>query len=384
MTTQRSAAPGVDRLARALLRGSAWALKILRPQAIRNFDVVIDGQTLDPGLRQAMGLYGLMPRKPMNAIPLRYSRAAMNFGGRMLGHAIPQRRIEDLEIPGNGGPIPARLYAPTTSTDTGALIVFFHGGGWTVGSIDACDNVCRFLADRSGIPVLSIGYRLAPEHPFPAAIQDAIAAYRFAHDNAEQLGGRPDRLVVAGESAGGNLAAVTAQHATAAGIPPAFQLLFCPITDLSRKRHSYSLFSDGYVLTEAHMDWFRNNYLSDPAQATDPRASPLLASDLSGLPPAYIAVSGFDPLRDEGEEYAHRLQNTGVPTTLRRHPTLIHGIIYGTAFGNAGRTVLLEAVSALHTALDAGLSPAPTVAGWNPLPHSDVRDARDRPSGPMC
>ncbi|GAB2532613.1 alpha/beta hydrolase [Nocardia heshunensis] len=326
-------------------------MKVPRPQAIRNFDVVIDGQTLDPGLRRAMALFSLMDRKPMHDIPLRYSRAAMNLAGRLLGRAIPQRRIEDLEIPGDGGPIPARRYDPKTSTDSGALIVFFHGGGWTVGSIDACDNVCRFLADRSGIPVLSVGYRLAPEHPFPAAVDDAMAAYRFARSNAERLGGRPDRIVVAGESAGGNLAAVIAQQATAAGIPPAFQLLFCPITDLSRKRRSYKLFSDGYVLTEAHMDWFRDNYLANPAQATDPRASPLLASSFTDLPPAYIAVSGFDPLRDEGEEYAHQLQQAGVPATLRRHATLIHGIIYATAFGNSARIVLLDAVSALHVAL---------------------------------
>ncbi|WP_327144239.1 alpha/beta hydrolase [Nocardia sp. NBC_01327] len=352
MTTQHSApAPGVDRIARALLRGSSHLLKVLRPQNFRNFDVVIDGQTLDPGLRRAMGLFSLMPRKPMGDIPLRYSRSAMNFGGRMLGRALPQRRVENLEIDGDGGPIPARLYTPLELSTGGALIVFFHGGGWTVGSIDACDNVCRFLADRSGFPVLSVGYRLAPEHPFPAAVDDAMSAYRFARENAESLGALPDRIVVAGESAGGNLAAVVSQQATAAGLPPAFQLLFCPITDVSRKRRSYSLFSDGYVLTEAHMDWFRENYLPNPVHTTDPRASPLLAPTFTGLPPTYVAVSGFDPLRDEGEDYAHRLQQSGVQVALRRHPSLIHGIIYGTAFGGTGSSVLLEAIGALRFAL---------------------------------
>lgn len=351
MNTPHSAPAALDRTARALLRVSARALEVLRPQVIRNFDGMIDGQTLDPGLRRAMGFFSLMSRRPMSDIPIQYSRAAMNFVGRMLGSALPQRRVEDLEIPGAGGPIPARLYTPLESSDTGALIVFFHGGGWSVGSIDACDNVSRFLAAHSGIPVLSVGYRLAPEYPFPAALDDALAAYRYAHRNAEAFGARPGRIVVAGESAGGNLAAVIARETTAAGIAPAFQLLFCPITDLSRKARSYSLFADGYVLTEAHMDWFRDNYLSDPAQATDPRVSPLLAADFAGLPPSYIAISGFDPLRDEGEAYARRLREAGVAVALRRHPDLIHGIIYGTAFGDTGRSVLLEAIGALRFAL---------------------------------
>jgi len=343
--------PGVDRVARALLRGSARVVKAVRPQAVRNFDVVIDGQTLDPGLRIALGMFSVMSRTPMRDIPLRYSRFAMNVGGRILGRALPQRRIDNLEIDGDAGPIPARLYTPLQPSDSGALIVFFHGGGWVVGSIDACDNVCRFLADRSGFLVLSVGYRLAPEHPFPAAIRDAMAAYRFAHENAEALGAQSGRVVVAGESAGGNLAAVVAREATGEGLSPAFQLLFCPITDLSRKRRSYSLFSEGYVLTESHMDWFRDNYLSEPSQATDPLVSPLLAPSFAGLPPGYIAVSGFDPLRDEGEEYAQRLRDAGVSIALHRHSSLIHGIIYGTAFGDAGRSVLLDAIGALRFAL---------------------------------
>lgn len=352
MTDQRSApAPGVDRVVRALLRVSARLLQVVRPQVVRDFDVMIDGQRLDPGLQRAMGLLGLMSGKPMSERPIEQSRSSMNFGGRMLGTVVPQRRVEDLEIPGDGGPIPARLYTPLESADIGPLIVFFHGGGWSVGSIDACDNVCRFLAAHSGFRVLSVGYRLAPEHPFPAAVDDASAAYRFAYENAEALGTQPGRIVVAGESAGGNLAAVVAREATEAGIAPAFQLLFCPITDLSRKTRSYSLFAEGYVLTEAQMDWFRDNYLSKPSHATDPRASPLLAAEFAGLPPGYIAVSGFDPLRDEGEEYARRLRDAGVAVALRRHPGLVHGIIYGTAFGNAGRSVLLEAIGALRFAM---------------------------------
>jgi acetyl esterase len=197
-----------------------------------------------------------------------------------------------------------------------------------------------------------VDYRLAPEYPFPAAVEDALAAFRFANAETERLGVDPARIAVGGDSAGGNLAAVVAQLAADGDGPaPAFQLLIYPVTDVSEKRDSYRLFRDGYGLTEAEMDWYRDHYLPDEAAALDPRASPLLAPDLAGLPPAYMATAGFDPLRDEGEEYAARLRAAGVPVVLTRHPGLIHAFVNAVNVSPLAREAVLEAVGALRMGL---------------------------------
>src|SRR5206468_12422355 len=190
-------------------------------------------------------------------------------------------RIDELTLPGPGGAIRARLYVPTESASPRPLLLYMHGGGWVVCDLDTHDNVCRFLPREAGVLVLSVDYRLAPEHPFPAAVEDSLAAYGHVVENAAELGTEPRAIAVGGDSAGGNLAAVVSQLAIAADLPvPAFCLSIYPVTDLSVKRESYRLFSDGYLLTEAQMDWFRANYLPDEAAALDPRASPLLAEDL--------------------------------------------------------------------------------------------------------
>ncbi len=264
--------------------------------------------------------------------------------------ALP--RIEQLEIPGTGGPLPARLYAPDAQPGGTGLLVYYHGGGWVIGNLDTCDAVCRFLARESGAAVLSVEYRLAPEHPFPAAVEDALAALAYAAEHAQYLGADPARIAVGGDSAGANLATVAAQAARDGDAPqPAFQLLIYPVCDLSEKRPSYHLFRAGFLLTEAEMDWFRDHYLPDPAAKIDPRVSPLLAEDLSGLAPAYIATAGFDPLRDEGEEYARRLSEAGVPVALRRHEGLLHSFANLTAVGRAPREAMLEASAALRMGL---------------------------------
>jgi acetyl esterase len=253
-------------------------------------------------------------------------------------------------VDGAVGPLDARLYLPEGAPRPGPLVVWFHGGGWVVGDLDSHDPACRFLAHASGVPLLSVAYRLAPEAPFPAAVDDALAAFRWAVHHAASLGADPHRVGVAGDSAGGNLAAVVSLLATRDGGPaPAFQALVYPVTDLSRKSESYRRFAVGYFLTEAQMDWYRGHYLQDPAQAFDPRVSPLLAEDLTGLPPAYVTVGGFDPLRDETVAYARRLQDAGVPTTLRVHPGLIH------AFVNAAG--VLPAAAAATRELAAALPP---------------------------
>jgi acetyl esterase len=198
--------------------------------------------------------------------------------------------------------------------------------------------------------VLSVDYRLAPEHRFPAAADDALTAFKWVRDHAAELGAEPARVAVGGDSAGGNLAAVVAQ-AMRGGEGPAFQLLFYPWLDLSAKRDSYRLFGQGFFLTEAQIDWYRAHYLGHDGDMSDPRCSPALAENLAGVASAYIATAGFDPLRDEGEEYASRLGDAGVRVALRRHSELIHGFINAVGIGQLGRDALLEAAGALRVGL---------------------------------
>jgi acetyl esterase len=230
-------------------------------------------------------------------------------------------------------------------------LVYFHGGGWVQGSVATHDAGCRLLAHLSGVRVLSVDYRLAPEHPYPAAVDDAVAAYAWAAQNAAALGSDPDRLAVGGDSAGGNLAAVVALAARDDEALPdaAFQLLLYPVTDLGAKSASYRTFATGYVLTESGMDWFAGKYLPDPARRTEPHASPLRAPDLSGLPPAYVASCLPDVLRDEGEAYAARLRAAGVAVATQRHDQL-HGFFNMTA-ARSSATALAQVAGALRQGL---------------------------------
>jgi len=343
-----------DRLAAALVRG---LVALPRPvqRRLAGPPRVVDGAELDAEVQLLLRLPepGLdMSERTVAAARAQRKRTAEVFRGRR----FEVGRVDHLTLAGPGGPIAARLYAPVDSAGPAPLLLFMHGGGWVICDLDTHDNVCRFFAREAGVLVLSIDYRLAPEHPFPAAVDDTLAAYRHVVENAAELGAAPDAIAVGGDSAGGNLAAVVSRLASAANLPPpAFCLAIYPVTDLSAKRESYRLFRDGYLLTEADMDWFRARYLPDEAAALDPRASPLLAEDLSGLPPTYVATAGFDPLRDEGEEYAHRLRDAGVPVTLRRHPALIHGFVNGVASTHFGRAATAEAAAALRHALRARL-----------------------------
>jgi acetyl esterase len=231
-------------------------------------------------------------------------------------------------------------------------MVFFHGGGWVIGDLDTHDDLCRFLAARAGVRVLSVEYRLAPEHPFPAPVEDAHAAFAWAAANATGLGADPERVAVGGDSAGGNLAAVVSMLARDAGGPsPVLQLLIYPVTDAHARTRSRQLFSEGYLLTRSDMDFFERHYLPRESDRDDPRASVLRAPDLSGLPPAYVVTAGFDPLRDEGEEYALRMRAAGVPVALRRHPGLVHSFANQTAISRTARAATLELAGALRMGL---------------------------------
>ncbi|HEV7975783.1 alpha/beta hydrolase [Amycolatopsis sp.] len=281
------------------------------------------------------------------------SRANL-LGSRHLVSGKPLEPVatRELAIPGEDGDIPATLYTPGGLPEPSGLLVFYHGGGWVLGTRESHDTTARFLAVHAGVRVLSVEYRLAPEHPFPAATSDALAAFDYAHAKAGELGADPARIAAGGDSAGGNLAAVTAQVTTRRGGPaPKFQLLFYPATDFSTRRRSRELFGKGLFLTDVDMDWFEGHYAPKGTDVTDPRLSPLLAEDLSGLPPAYIATAGFDPLRDEGEAYAKRLQEAGVPTALSRQPDLVHGYVNFLGVGRRFREATMEAAGALRLGL---------------------------------
>lgn len=231
---------------------------------------------------------------------------------------------EDLEVPGAARPLRARLYRPHAEAPV-ATLLFVHGGGFVVGDIDAYDLQARTIAERAGVAVLSTDYRLAPEDPFPAAVEDVLSVARWTLANAESLGGDPARVAIGGDSAGGNLSAVTAQALRGEERSLAGQLLLYPVTDFEGHHASRDENANGPLLTTAMMEEFDAHYSSAAPDRADPRLSPLLAGDLSGLPPAIVATAGYDPLRDEGDAYAEALAAVGVPVKHVRYDALIHG-----------------------------------------------------------
>ncbi|MFZ5737835.1 MAG: alpha/beta hydrolase [Pseudomonadota bacterium] len=237
--------------------------------------------------------------------------------------------VQELAIPGPAGDIPARVYTPKALRQDNGLapaLVFFHGGGWVIGDLDTHDVVCRAIADDGQLVVISIDYRLAPEHKFPAAVDDAIAATGWIASHAKKLGIDPERLCVGGDSAGGNISAVVALHARDHGGPLlAGQVLIYPATDFSMRHASHSEPETSVLLTHSVIRWFRDHYLSGAQDADDWRASPARAETLAGLPPAFVVTAGADPLRDEGDEYARRLADAGVPVVHRTYPGQFHG-----------------------------------------------------------
>ncbi|MGE0792341.1 MAG: alpha/beta hydrolase [Sandaracinaceae bacterium] len=236
--------------------------------------------------------------------------------------------VDDRSAPGPGGPIGLRRYVPVGARKAAPCLVYFHGGGFVIGDLASHDGLCRFLAARSGATVIAVDYRLAPEHPFPGAVIDAVAAFRWIAAHADELGVDARRLAIGGDSAGGNLAAVVSQQLVDEDGPrPCFQLLIYPATDMRGGTASRQRFAKRYFLTESMIDFFMANYLTDVSQESDVRASPLLRPSLAGLPPAHVIVAGFDPLRDEGEAYARALTEAGVPTSLRAYDGLIHGFM---------------------------------------------------------
>jgi acetyl esterase len=322
------------RLGRLLLRAPAgFQLRLSGKPQIR-----LDGQDLDPGIQLALRTLELRGLPTMVGAPHSNPEPA-DVRTRVRREASVSSLIKtevhgvsELEIDGAAGPLRARHYRPPdlSAPEKPPLLVFFHGGGFVIGDPDTHDEPCRMLCRHAGIQVLSVGYRLAPEHPFPAAVGDALASFRWAVAHARELGADADRVAVGGDSAGGNLSAVTAQLAARDGGPsPVLQLLVYPAVDLTDARApSGRLFAEGFYLTENDRQWSAQHYFAgNERDATDPRASPALAGDLSGLAPAIVITAGFDPLRDEGEAYAEALRKAGTRVVLDRAPELIHGFI---------------------------------------------------------
>jgi acetyl esterase len=261
-------------------------------------------------------------------------------------------RVTDLELPGPAGPVAARAYRAHASSAPLPALVWFHGGGHVVGSVRCYDALCRQLALASGVVVVSVDYRLAPEHKFPAAVEDAMAALRWVASHAGRLGVDGTRIAVGGDSAGGNLAAVSAILARDAGdVVPVFQLLVYPATGAWPDTASHAAFAEGHLLERRAIDWFQGHYVRGPADRTDFRFAPLLADDLSGLPDALVVVAECDPLRDEGIAYAERLQAAGSGVELTCYDGMIHAFLSLSGALDAGREAIAHCGRALREAL---------------------------------
>ena len=312
--------------------------------------VVVEGQQLDLEQQLVLRLDRLSGMPETAALPIPEGRRKLAAQSAVMGGRLPIGAVREEQVAGRD----ARRYTPAARVGTpqpGPLLVFFHGGGWVYGDLDSHDATCRFLAERAGVEVLSVDYRLAPEHPFPAAYDDAVAAYRHVVEHASGLGADPDRIGVGGDSAGGALAAATAIAAARAGWPCAFQLLIYPATDLTRSHASHRTYAEGFYLTRRFMDVATMGYLPDVAQRTDPRASVLYADLPAGLAPAYVCTAGFDPLRDEGEAYARRLSEAGVAVELQRFDSLVHGFVNWVGVGRTSPGHVAEVAEGLRRGL---------------------------------
>jgi acetyl esterase len=263
----------------------------------------------------------------------------------------PVYRVEDRHIPGPHGQLPIRIYTSEGRVPKGVL-VYFHGGGWVLGSIVTHDVLCRSIANAAGCIVVSVDYRLAPEHKFPAAPEDCYAATKWVAENASSFGGDPKRIAVGGDSAGANLATVTALMARDRSGPNlVFQLLFYPATSAANDTASHKEFSqDGFILSRADMEWFWNHYLNGAPDRENPLACPDKATNLAGLPAALVQTASHDPLRDEGERYAHNMKRAGVDVTLTRYNGVTHGFVSFADALDKGKTGIKEAGDALRAA----------------------------------
>ncbi len=321
-----------------------WKIRLSGKPQVR-----LDGLELDPEIQLTLALLEKRGDPELETLPPVQGRAQTRRQAEVFaGIEIEVGSVRDITVPGPAGPLPARHYAPAEAAPgPHPLLVFLHGGGFVIGDLETHDVPCRLICKHAGVHVLAIDYRLAPEHPWPAAVEDSVAAVRWALEGgAQQLGADPARVAVGGDSAGGNLSTIAAQE-----VPGVFaQLLFYPTTDASHTGGSADLFADGFFLTREQMDWFAAQYLGTDFDPFDPRVSPQHGK-LEGMPPAIVVTAGFDPLRDEGETYAHSLREAGVPVLLRRFPGLIHGFANMTGAAHVARDAVVETAGSFRAIL---------------------------------
>jgi acetyl esterase len=338
----------------------------LDPAVVRRLagrPVRMDGLTLSAQTQLVLRLQKLSMERAAETLPIPQGRVVMRRQAVMVGGSQPIGAVEERTVRGAAGPLPARLYIPTSlvppvveekrsdvSKPRDPLLVFYHGGGMIYGDLDSHDAVCRFLAEHAGVRVLSVDYRLAPEHPFPAGVDDAWAAYEWVSRNAADYGTDAARLAVGGDSAGAYLSAVTAIRAAEEGVDLAFQLLIYPVTDMEGKSESREKFGRDLYLTTEFMGKATENYMGDH-DLRDPRASVLYADIPPNLAPAFVATAGFDPLRDEGEAYAQKLADAGVEVEAKRYGGEIHGFVNILGVEGQPRLAMTEMAGKLATAL---------------------------------
>lgn len=307
---------------------------------------------LDPKLRQFLDLLASLGQPPISELSPEEVRASRAGNTQFLNLPSPDLTvIRDIEVDGAAGPLKARIYDAENGAARPTLI-YFHGGGFVLGDIESHDPLCRRLAHAGEMRVISVDYRLAPEAPFPAGVEDAIAATKAVAANSSAYGVDPARLAVGGDSAGANLATVTARACARAGAPKiAFQLLFYPVVAAGRSTPSRERFIEGYFLTKEGMDWFDRHYFPPDADKSLEEASPLLTPPPAGLAPAYVVTAGFDPLVDEGRDYAEALKAAGVPTDYVDYPDQIHGFVSFTAFSSVAAQAIEDAARAVRNGL---------------------------------
>jgi len=305
---------------------------------------------LDPQAKAFLDQAAASGAPPFNQMTVQQAREAIVMLFATQGPRLPLKSVEDRVINAGGVKLPVRIYTPDGKGPL-PILVIFHGGGWVIGNCESHDAPCRELAKGVGCIVLSVDYRLAPEHKFPTAAEDCYAATKWAPLNAASLGGDPTRIAVGGDSAGGNLAAVVAQMATDRGAPTLkYQLLIYPVTNYSYDTASYRNNAEGYLLTRDSMEWFWNHYLSNPNDGENPYASPLRGQRLSNLPPAWVLTAEYDPLRDEGEAYAKRMKEAGVAVDYTDYKGMIHGFFSLGHVFDQGKKAVAEACTKLKAA----------------------------------